>query len=84
MVLLGGYGERKGESRVHLVRWSDLDFPKEEGYYHFAGMDIWVSKFVIQRANEWIAAGNSDAVFHIAEHVSGPKYSLGPLYKGQK
>jgi hypothetical protein len=69
---------------MHLVRWSDLDFPKEEGLYHFAGMDIWVSKFVIQRANEWIAAGNGDAVFPIAEHKSGPeKYSLGSLYRGR-
>jgi len=68
---------------MHLVRWSDLDFPKKEGLYHFAGMDIWVSKFVIQRANEWIAAGNGDAVFYIAEHKSGPeKYSLGSLYRG--
>jgi len=67
---------------MHLVKWSDLGFPKEQGHCHFADMDIWVGSFDIQRANEWIAAGNDDAVFEliIIEQVSGPtKFRLGAL-----
>ena len=72
---------------MHLVRWSNLGFPRKEGYYYFDWMDIWVRQFDVRRAKEWLAAGNDDAVFQlvIAEQISGPrKYSLGGLHKGQK
>ena len=72
---------------MHLIRWSLLGFPKLEGYYDVEGMDVWVSKFNIERANEWIAEGNDDAVFElvIAEQIAGPKKcSLGTLYKDKK
>jgi hypothetical protein len=49
---------------MELVRWSDLGFPKEEGLYHLGGMDLWVDSVRIKQAEEWIASGNDDAVFH--------------------
>jgi hypothetical protein len=67
---------------MHLVKWSDLGFPKEEGHYHLAGMDILVKKSNIRRADEWLALGNDDAVFEllIIPQVSGPaKFILGAL-----
>jgi hypothetical protein len=70
---------------MHLVSWSNLGFPKEEGHYDFAGMDIWVRTFDVERAEKHLAEGNDDAVFDliIAEPIDGPKqYYLGLLYKG--
>jgi hypothetical protein len=69
---------------MHLIRWSNLGAPKEEGHYDFAGMAIWVRTFDVERAEKHLAEGNDDAIFElvIAPQITGPeKYRLGTLYK---
>jgi hypothetical protein len=55
---------------MHLVRWSDLDFPKEEGLYHFA---VWIFGSVSLLSSERTNGLPPAMVLRTASPVADPQ-----------